>query len=230
MNAIPRPAELAQEVQRNLADEPVTAFEEPWTHRVLRWARKHKTLVSAATALLITAMIGFAVSTILVAGERNEAEAQGKQARTAVQMLTKVKDIGFDDQLDPLQKEFLTGAPEYYEQFTSRVPTTPRFAWNTARLPADGRYSAQARQAARLGTGLPQGRRDFGALAGYAGAGPEPNRALARTQTLLGDLLVRGGDKGRAAPLFTARPSTPSSLWLTLRKSKLRIAYGWVRL
>ena len=41
-------AELAQEVQRNLADEPVTAFEEPWTHRVLRWARKHKTLVSSA--------------------------------------------------------------------------------------------------------------------------------------------------------------------------------------
>ena len=36
-------------------------------------------------------------------------------------MLTKVDDIGFDDQLDPLQKEFLTGALEYYEQFTSRV-------------------------------------------------------------------------------------------------------------
>ena len=32
-------AELAQEVQRYLADEPVQAFAEPWTTRVLRWAR-----------------------------------------------------------------------------------------------------------------------------------------------------------------------------------------------
>ena len=70
-------------MQRYLADEPVPAFDEPWTHRVLRWARKHKTFgVAAAAALLITATIALAVSTILVAGERNEAEAQGKQART----------------------------------------------------------------------------------------------------------------------------------------------------
>ena len=42
-------AELAQEVQRNLADEPVAAFDEPWSQRVLRWARKHKTLVSGSS-------------------------------------------------------------------------------------------------------------------------------------------------------------------------------------
>ena len=52
-------------------------------------------------------------------------KAQGKQARSAVQMLTKVKDIGFDDQLDPLQKEFLNEALRYYEQFTSRISRDP---------------------------------------------------------------------------------------------------------
>jgi eukaryotic-like serine/threonine-protein kinase len=196
-------AELAQEVQRNLADEPVTAFEEPWTHRILRWARKHKTLVSAAAALLITAMIGFAVSTILVAGERNEAEAQGKQARTAVQMLTKVKDIGFDDQLDPLQKEFLTGALEYYEQFTSRVSHDPAVRLEHGRI-----YQQMGDIQRKLGK-LPDSEQAYRKaveilepLADHAGAGPETARALARTRTLLGDLLVRRGDKGQADPLF----------------------------
>ena len=53
-------AELAQEVQRYLADEPVQAYAEPWTSHVLRWARRHKTAVSAAAALLVTATIALA--------------------------------------------------------------------------------------------------------------------------------------------------------------------------
>jgi eukaryotic-like serine/threonine-protein kinase len=202
-------AELAQEVQRNLADEPVTAFEEPWTHRVLRWARKHKTLVSSAAALLITAVIGFAVSTILVAGERNEAEAQGKQARTAVQMLTKVKDIGFDDQLDPLQKEFLTAAIEYYEQFTSRVSHDP-----TVRLEHGRIYQQMGDIQRKLGK-LPESEQAYrksieilAPLATHTRGGQEPSRSLARTRTLLADLLVRRGDKGDADPLYKQAAET----------------------
>ncbi len=121
----PTAAELAQEVQRYLADEPVQAYAEPWTSRLSRWARRHKTAVSAAAALLVTATIALAISTVLVSKEKTEAEAQGQQARHAVQMLTKVADIGFDDQLDPLQKEFLEDALQYYEQFTSRVAHDP---------------------------------------------------------------------------------------------------------
>ena len=196
--------ELAQEVQRFLADLPVTAFEEPWTRRALRWARRHRTMVSAAAALLITATIGFAVSTLLVAGERNEAEAQGKQARAAVQMLTKVKDVGFDDQLDPLQKEFLTGALEYYEQFTSRVAHDP-----VVRL-EHGRVYQQMGDIERLLGKLPESEQAYRKaieilepLAGHAAAGPDPRRALARSRTLLGDLLVRrGADKGQAETLY----------------------------
>ncbi len=206
-------AELAQEVQRNLADEPVTAFEEPWTHRVLRWARKHKTLVSSAAALLITAVIGFAVSTILVAGERNEAEAQGKQARTAVQMLTKVKDIGFDEQLDPLQKEFLTAAIEYYEQFTSRVSQDPAVRLEHGRI-----YQQMGDIQRKLGK-LPESEQAYRKsieilepLARHSRGGQEPSRALARTRTLLADLLVRRGDKGDAEPLYKQAAETQAAI------------------
>ena len=75
--------------------------------------------------LLVTATVALGVSTLLVSRERNEAEAQGQQARQAVHLLTKVADIGFDDQLDPLQEEFLENALAYYEQFTGRVSRDP---------------------------------------------------------------------------------------------------------
>ena len=85
----------------------------------------NKTKVAAAAALLVTATIALGVSTLLVSRERNEAEAQGQQARQAVHLLTKVADIGFDDQLDPVQKEILENALTYYEKFTGRASGNP---------------------------------------------------------------------------------------------------------
>jgi serine/threonine protein kinase len=197
-------SELAQEVQRWLADEPVHAYDEPWTSRALRWARRHKTLVTAAAALLVTATIALAVSTMLVAGERNEAEAQGKQARRAVTMLTKGAEIGFEDQLDPFQKEILAGALEYYEQFTSRVASDPAVKLEHGRAYQQMgdierklghfRESEQAYQKA-IDVLTP--------LAGNGGVGNDAKRSLARTFTLLADILVRhGADKGKAEPLY----------------------------
>jgi tRNA A-37 threonylcarbamoyl transferase component Bud32 len=50
---------LAQDVQRWLADEPVSAYREPWGVRAGRWLRRHKTLASATTVgLLVTLVLG----------------------------------------------------------------------------------------------------------------------------------------------------------------------------
>ena len=46
-------AELADDVRRWLADEPVAAYPEPWTVRAGRWAKRHRTAVAAAAALLV---------------------------------------------------------------------------------------------------------------------------------------------------------------------------------
>ena len=118
--------ELAQEVQRYLADEPVLAYPEPWTRRAARWARKHRTAVAAAAGLLVAATAALSVSTVLIARERNEARTQGEQARTAVDdMYTKVAENWLEDRLDPLQKEFLEKTLNYYEKFTGFAATTP---------------------------------------------------------------------------------------------------------
>ena len=121
----PTAADLSQEIQRWLADEPVRSYSEPWTARAWRWGRRHRTTVAAVAALLVTATIALALSYALISVERYEAEIQGLQAHRAVTLLTKVADIGFDDKLNPLQKEFLEGALAYYNQFTSSVADDP---------------------------------------------------------------------------------------------------------
>ena len=140
------------------------AYAEPWTSRVLRWARRHKTAVSAVAGLVVAATIALAISTVLISGERNEAEAQGRQVRQAVHLLTQIADIGFDKQLDPLQKKFLEKALAYYENFTSRASgdpavragAVPNIIQNGARLgPPSTDTPAAPRASSRLGFAAP---------------------------------------------------------------------------
>ena len=52
---------LAEDVQRYLADEPVTVYREPLLQQALRVTRHHKVAVSTVSALLITLLIGLTV-------------------------------------------------------------------------------------------------------------------------------------------------------------------------
>jgi tetratricopeptide (TPR) repeat protein/tRNA A-37 threonylcarbamoyl transferase component Bud32 len=54
----PAAGELAADVQRWLADEPVTAYREPVHRRVVRWGRQHPALVAAAAVLLLAVAAG----------------------------------------------------------------------------------------------------------------------------------------------------------------------------
>ena len=49
---------LADDVERWAADEPVTAWREPFGRRARRWARRNRTAVTAAAAALLMAMVG----------------------------------------------------------------------------------------------------------------------------------------------------------------------------
>jgi serine/threonine-protein kinase len=71
---------LAQEVQRWLADEPVTAYLEPWTVKARRWARRHRPAVAAAAALLVTAVIALSISTALIRQREQAAQHAREQA------------------------------------------------------------------------------------------------------------------------------------------------------
>ena len=70
--------ELAAEVTRWMADEPVTAYPEPFAKRAGRWARRHKPLVASAAVLLIAAVVGLTAGNVLLtkANARTEAVAR----------------------------------------------------------------------------------------------------------------------------------------------------------
>jgi WD40 repeat protein/serine/threonine protein kinase len=75
------PRDLAEDIERWLADEPVSAYRERWGPWLARWARRHKPWVTGATALLVTAVVALAVGTVLIdAARRGEAAARGREA------------------------------------------------------------------------------------------------------------------------------------------------------
>jgi serine/threonine-protein kinase len=114
------PKMLADDVERWMADEPVKAWREPLGRRAQRWARRNRTAVTTAAALLLMAVVTLSVSTLLVNRERARAEANFRQARAAVdEYLTKVSESKLLEVpgLQPLRKELLESARKYYEDF-----------------------------------------------------------------------------------------------------------------
>jgi eukaryotic-like serine/threonine-protein kinase len=79
--------ELADEVKRWLADEPVRAWREPWQVRLGRWRRRHPALVTGTAALAFTALVAVAVGGLLLSQEQaktlSEQQAKLDQQRKA---------------------------------------------------------------------------------------------------------------------------------------------------
>jgi WD40 repeat protein/serine/threonine protein kinase len=73
--------ELAGEMDRWLADEPVSAYAEPWRMRSRRWLRRHRTLVSTALAALVVALVGATTGLVLVNDARDHEAVARKTAQ-----------------------------------------------------------------------------------------------------------------------------------------------------
>ena len=52
--------ELADDLERWMADEPVSAWREPFSRRARRWARRNRTTVTAAAVALVAGVVGLA--------------------------------------------------------------------------------------------------------------------------------------------------------------------------
>jgi hypothetical protein len=78
------PRELADDIDHWLADKPVTAYRDSWLARLARWGRRHRPLVAAAMALLMTAVAALAAGVAVVRGERDRTEQARRQTREAL--------------------------------------------------------------------------------------------------------------------------------------------------
>jgi serine/threonine-protein kinase len=116
----PRARALADDLERWMADEPVSAWREPISRRAGRWARRHRPLVAGAAMVLVSAIVALSVGAVLINRERAKAEANFRQARAAVdKYFTRVSESKLLNvpNLFPLRKELLGDARTYYEQF-----------------------------------------------------------------------------------------------------------------
>jgi formylglycine-generating enzyme required for sulfatase activity/tRNA A-37 threonylcarbamoyl transferase component Bud32 len=64
------PRALADDIEHWLADEPVSAYREPWTKRLGRWRRRHATLVTATTLVLLTILLAAGLGVGVVGREK----------------------------------------------------------------------------------------------------------------------------------------------------------------
>ncbi|HEV3166886.1 MAG TPA: protein kinase, partial [Isosphaeraceae bacterium] len=111
---------LADDIELWTADEPVSVYREPLTTRLTRWGRRHRTTASSVAMLLVTSVVALSVSAVLINRERSKAEANFRQARAAVdRYFTTVSESRLLDVpgLQPLRKELLDAAQEYYRNF-----------------------------------------------------------------------------------------------------------------
>jgi serine/threonine protein kinase/tetratricopeptide (TPR) repeat protein len=70
---------LAEDVERWLADEPVTAWREPLSRRTRRWARRHRTTVAAVAVGLVAGVVGLST----VAGVQARSNLRLRDANAA---------------------------------------------------------------------------------------------------------------------------------------------------
>ena len=126
---------LAEDLERWLADEPVTAYRDPLAVRLARWGRRHRTAAVSATALLVMATAAMTVTTVLVERQKREvvrqktlAEVNYRYARDAVdQMLTKVGEVDLADvpQMEPVRRKLLEEARRFYLAFLGQRGDDP---------------------------------------------------------------------------------------------------------
>jgi serine/threonine-protein kinase len=90
----PRP--LAEDIEHWMADEPLSAYREPWPHRVRRWSRKHRTVVTSAAAVLLLGLLGsVGFGAVMTAKNRElakQTERAEKREQMAVQAVERFRD------------------------------------------------------------------------------------------------------------------------------------------
>jgi WD40 repeat protein/serine/threonine protein kinase len=95
--------ELAADVERWLADEPVQAYPEPWTTKAGRWVKRHRQLVTAAVVLLLAAVPLLLIIAVNSTAARQRAEDDAQLIREQKEIADSAKETA-DQSRDEAEK------------------------------------------------------------------------------------------------------------------------------
>ncbi len=77
------PRALADDVEKWMADEPVSAWREPFSRQARRWARRHRTAVTASAAAVLVALAGTAAVLVVQTQAKHALAMSNSQLTTA---------------------------------------------------------------------------------------------------------------------------------------------------
>jgi serine/threonine protein kinase len=139
--------DLADDVQRFLDDKPILARRPSLLDRATKWARRHRSLVATGLVLLLLAVIGLAVSNVLIAKEQRAAKAAAhsadvkakeadeermladrrfKQARRSVARFSEIAEEELaGSPFNKARRKFLEAALIYYQEFLADAGDDP---------------------------------------------------------------------------------------------------------
>jgi serine/threonine protein kinase len=140
--------ELADDLRRFLEDRPIHARRPSILKRTVQWLRRHTTVVWAAGAVLVLAVIGLIAGNIIVARERDDAATARDDAKAAarelevnyLQMHELVDDmvarvageLAHKPQAEQLRKELLEKALAFYLALVKRGGDRPKVRYEVA--------------------------------------------------------------------------------------------------
>jgi serine/threonine-protein kinase len=134
--------ELATDLERWLADEPVLAYREPFTQKARRWIGRHRTLVTGGVTAVVVSALLLAILAVILQGKnaaladanarereaREQADASAKKAHETVNnFYTRVSEETLLNQplFQPLRKKLLADARKYYQNFLQQREGDP---------------------------------------------------------------------------------------------------------
>jgi tetratricopeptide (TPR) repeat protein len=132
--------EMGDDLRRFLEDRPILARRPTLAQRVAKWARRHQRMVAAVAVMLVLAVVGLAVSVVLISREKNRTEKAYKEAEAKRQDLRKVVDEWYleaekwmvDEVHQTRLQQFLEKVLTFYEQFAKDESAQPKDQLATA--------------------------------------------------------------------------------------------------
>jgi serine/threonine protein kinase len=139
---------LADDLRRFLEDKPIRAKRPSLLEKAAKWARRRRGFVAAAVGLLLLAVCGLTISTVLIARaydllateqkkteaayqaeakERKRSEEAAYKARQVLNFFTQVSEEDFPDrpELRPIRRKLLEKALDYYTGFIEEQGDDP---------------------------------------------------------------------------------------------------------
>jgi serine/threonine protein kinase len=192
---------LAQDVERFLADEPVSAFRDPLPARLGRWARKNRTLVTTAAGVLLVALAALSVGLAVVGGLNQKLEAANADLKESNESLEAARAQAQERRLeaerernvavavnDFLQRDLLGQADIGNQPFPAdRAGRNPNITvgelLDRAAKAVDGKFTGQPQTEAAIRLTIGDA---YQALGRYESAQAQLERAVALRERALG--------------------------------------------